>query len=32
MIDMAYPVYYYEDAEGGHAGSSTNEQCAKLDT
>ncbi|MBA3706264.1 MAG: S9 family peptidase [Bacteroidetes bacterium] len=29
MIDMGYPVYYYENIEGGHAGSSTNEQRAK---
>lgn len=29
MIDMGYPVYYYENTEGGHAGSSTNEQRAK---
>jgi prolyl oligopeptidase len=29
MIDMGYPVYYYENMEGGHAGSSTNEQSAK---
>jgi len=29
MIDMGYPVYYYENMEGGHAGSSTNEQRAK---
>lgn len=29
MIDMGYPVYYYENIEGGHAGSSTNEQSAK---
>lgn len=30
MIDMGYPVLYYENMEGGHAGSSTNEQRAKL--
>jgi prolyl oligopeptidase len=30
MIDMGYPVLYYENTEGGHAGSSTNEQRAKL--
>ncbi|GHN03207.1 prolyl oligopeptidase [Cytophagales bacterium WSM2-2] len=29
MIDMGYPVYFYENTEGGHAGSSTNEQLAK---
>lgn len=29
MIDMGYPVYYYENTEGGHAGASTNEQQAK---
>lgn len=29
MIDMGYPVYYFENTEGGHAGSSTNEQSAK---
>lgn len=29
MIEMGYPVYYYENTEGGHAGSSTNEQRAK---
>ncbi|WP_373395849.1 prolyl oligopeptidase family serine peptidase [Algoriphagus halophilus] len=29
MIDMDYPVYYYENFEGGHRGSSTNEQLAK---
>ena len=29
MIDMGHPVYYYENVEGGHAGSSTNEQWAK---
>ena len=29
MIDMGYPVYYYENMEGGHAGSSTNEQRAQ---
>ena len=29
MTDMGYPVYYYENVEGGHAGSSTNEQKAK---
>jgi prolyl oligopeptidase len=30
MIDMGYPVYYYENTEGGHAGSSTNDQRAKI--
>jgi prolyl oligopeptidase len=29
MKDMGYTVYYYENTEGGHAGSSTNEQRAK---
>ncbi len=29
MIDMGHPIYYYENTEGGHAGSSTNEQRAK---
>ena len=29
MIDMGHPVLYYENMEGGHAGSSTNEQRAK---
>ncbi|NVO01655.1 MAG: S9 family peptidase [Bacteroidetes bacterium] len=29
MIDMGYKVYYFENTEGGHAGSSTNEQRAK---
>lgn len=29
MMDMGYPVLYYENMEGGHAGSSTNEQRAK---
>jgi len=28
MKDMGYPVYYYENTEGGHAGASTNEQRA----
>ena len=28
MTDMGYPVYYYENMEGGHAGASTNEQRA----
>jgi prolyl oligopeptidase len=29
MTDMGYKVYYFENTEGGHAGSSTNEQAAK---
>ena len=29
MEDMGYPFYYFENTEGGHAGSSTNEQRAK---
>ncbi len=29
MIDMGYPVYFYENTEGGHGGSSTNEQRAR---
>ena len=29
MIDMGHPIYYYENIEGGHGGSSTNEQRAK---
>ncbi|MEO1434093.1 MAG: prolyl oligopeptidase family serine peptidase [Bacteroidota bacterium] len=29
MIDMGYKIYYYENTEGGHAGSSTNDQFAK---
>lgn len=29
MNDMGYKTYYYENVEGGHAGSSTNEQSAK---
>lgn len=29
MSDMGYKVYYYENTEGGHAGSSTNDQRAK---
>ena len=28
MIDMGYEVWYYENIEGGHGGSSTNEQLA----
>ena len=31
MNDMGYKTYYYENIEGGHAGSSTNEQRAKSD-
>jgi len=30
MLGMGYPVLYYENIEGGHAGSSTNEQRAKF--
>jgi prolyl oligopeptidase len=29
MEDMGYKVFYYENTEGGHAGSSTNDQRAK---
>lgn len=29
MNDLGYKTYYYENTEGGHAGSSTNEQGAK---
>jgi len=29
MNDLGYKCYYYENTEGGHAGSSTNEQKAK---
>lgn len=29
MMDMGYKIYYYENMEGGHAGSSTNDQRAK---
>lgn len=29
MNDMGYKTYYYENTEGGHEGSSTNEQRAK---
>lgn len=29
MKDMGYPFYYYENVEGGHAGSSTSEQGAR---
>jgi prolyl oligopeptidase len=29
MNEMGYKVYYFENTEGGHAGSSTNEQRAK---
>jgi prolyl oligopeptidase len=28
MMELGYTVYYYENTEGGHAGSSTNEQRA----
>jgi prolyl oligopeptidase len=30
MLDMGHKVYYYENTEGGHGGSSTNEQKAKF--
>ncbi len=30
MMDMGHKVYYYENTEGGHGGSSTNEQKAKF--
>ncbi len=30
MNDMGYKTYYFENIEGGHAGSSTNEQSAKM--
>lgn len=30
MIDMGYPIFYFENMEGGHAGASTNEQTAKM--
>jgi prolyl oligopeptidase len=30
MMDMGYKIYYYENTEGGHGGSSTNEQRAKF--
>jgi prolyl oligopeptidase len=30
MSGMGYPVYYFENIEGGHAGSSTNEQRARM--
>lgn len=29
MNDMGHKIYYYENIEGGHAGSSTNDQLAK---
>ncbi len=29
MMDMGYPLYYYENIEGGHSGASTNEQSAR---
>lgn len=29
MMSMGYKIYYYENTEGGHAGSSTNDQIAK---
>jgi prolyl oligopeptidase len=31
MNDLGYKTYYYENTEGGHTGSSTNEQRAKVD-
>ncbi|PKA81978.1 prolyl oligopeptidase [Ulvibacter sp. MAR_2010_11] len=31
MNDMGYKTFYYENTEGGHAGSSTSEQRAKSD-
>ena len=30
MMDLGHKVYYYENTEGGHGGSSTNEQKAKF--
>lgn len=30
MIDMGHKVYYYENTEGGHGGTSTNNQRAKF--
>ena len=30
MQDMGYKIYYYENTEGGHGGTSTNEQRAKF--
>jgi prolyl oligopeptidase len=30
MSGLGYPVYYFENIEGGHAGSSTNEQRARM--
>jgi prolyl oligopeptidase len=30
MNDMGYPVFYFENTEGGHAGASTNEQRARM--
>lgn len=30
MMDMGHKIYYYENMEGGHGGSSTNEQRAKF--
>jgi prolyl oligopeptidase len=32
MIDMGYKIYYYENTEGGHGGSSTNAQRAKFNS
>jgi prolyl oligopeptidase len=28
MIDLGYEVWYYENTEGGHGGSTTNDQLA----
>jgi prolyl oligopeptidase len=30
MEEMGYPVYYFENTEGGHAGASNNEQRANM--
>jgi prolyl oligopeptidase len=30
MLEMGHKIYYYENTEGGHGGSSTNEQKAKF--
>ncbi len=30
MLDMGHKVYYYENTEGGHGGSATNDQKAKF--
>jgi len=29
MMSYGYPIWYYENTEGGHGGSSTNEQLAE---